>query len=110
MLADLARRFVGVSTAPEAVETLVARVRESVAADDPAATRDALEQVLRELGVSPGDPAWTNGRDIVGDAYERLVAGSDRRAHGQFFTPLPVGRAMASWLLTTNPRLLMDPG
>jgi adenine-specific DNA methylase len=65
--------------------------------------------VLDELEVEPGDPAWTDGRDVVGAAYERLVSGRSRRALGQFYTPLPIGRAMAHWLLAEQPRLLLDP-
>lgn len=93
-----------------AVDGLVARVRELATADDPASIRIALERVLAELGVAPGDPAWTDGRDVVGAAYERLLAGHARRALGQFFTPLTVGRAMARWLLASQPRLVLDPG
>lgn len=93
-----------------AVDGLVARVRELAPANDPQSIRVALERVLAELGVTPGDPAWSDGRDVVGVAYERLVAGHARRTLGQFFTPLAVGRAMARWLLATKPRLLLDPG
>jgi hypothetical protein len=46
---------------------------------------------------------------VIGAAYERLLAGRDRRALGQFFTPLSVGRAMAAWLLTSEPNVLLDP-
>src|SRR5512133_126375 len=93
-----------------AVDRLVLRVREMVAdRRDPAALRTALAAVLADLGVLPGDPAWTDGRDVVGAAYERLLPGRDRRTLGQFFTPLPIGRAMAAWLLGGRPRLLLDP-
>lgn len=93
-----------------AVDELVERVQKLAgAARDPHAVRTAFAEVLSNLGVEPGDPAWTDGRDIVGAAYERLLRGRDRRPLGQFFTPLPIGRAMASWLLASRPRLLLDP-
>jgi adenine-specific DNA-methyltransferase len=93
-----------------AVERLVAQVAGRVTnARDPAAIRAAFALVLRELDVRPGDPAWTDGRDVIGAAYERVLEGRDRRALGQFFTPLSIGRAMAAWLLADQPRLLLDP-
>ena len=66
--------------------------------------------MLTELEIKAGDPAWTDGRDVVGAAYERLLTGHSRRRLGQFFTPLPIGRAMARWLLADDPALLLDPG
>jgi adenine-specific DNA-methyltransferase len=93
-----------------AVERLVAQVADRVTdARDPEAIRAAFALVLRELDVRPGDPAWTDGRDVIGAAYERVLDGRDRRALGQFFTPLSIGRAMAAWLLADEPRLLLDP-
>lgn len=93
-----------------AVDQLIARVRgQSGDARDPEALRAAFATVLADLEVQPGDPAWTDGRDVIGAAYERLLAGRDRRALGQFFTPLSVGRAMAAWLLASEPRVLLDP-
>jgi adenine-specific DNA-methyltransferase len=93
-----------------AVEQLVERVRGRVAdARDPEAIKAAFASVLADLDVRPGDPAWTDGRDVIGAAYERLLSGRDRRALGQFFTPLSIGRAMAAWLLADEPRLLLDP-
>lgn len=96
----------------QAVEELVARVLAVTAgsATDPFRLRDAFAHVLAQLDIVPGDPAWTDGRDVVGAAYERLVSGRSRRALGQFFTPLPIGRAMAHWLLAEKPKLLLDPG
>lgn len=78
--------------------------------NEPAALREAFARVLTELEIKPGDPAWTDGRDVVGAAYERLFAGHSRRRLGQFYTPLPIGRTMARWLLAANPALLLDPG
>jgi len=100
-----------VSEALKAVETLVARVR-TQAGDkaDPAALKKALQLVLADLGIEPRDPAWADGRDVVGAAYERLIAGSERRTLGQFFTPIWVGRVMARWLLAEPTTLLLDPG
>lgn len=95
----------------KAVETLVARVRTQAGDQaDPAALKVALQLVLADLGVEPGHPAWADGRDVVGAAYERLIAGSERRTLGQFFTPLWVGRVMARWLLAEPTALLLDPG
>jgi adenine-specific DNA-methyltransferase len=99
-----------VSATLRAVEELVTRVRAVARTDDPAAVRAALDRVLTEIGVVPGDPAWSDGRDVIGAAYERLVSGRTRRTLGQFFTPLAVGRAMARWLLADQPQLLLDPG
>lgn len=94
-----------------AVDELVARVlaRAGTAAD-PSRLREVFGSVLAELEIAPGDPAWTDGRDVLGAAYERVLSGRVRRALGQFFTPLPIGRAMAQWLLADEPRLLLDPG
>src|SRR6266545_4414502 len=93
-----------------AVDELVARVRGRVTEPrDAAAIRTAFASVLVDLDVRPGDPMWTDGRDVIGAAYERLLSGRDRRALGQFFTPLSIGRAMAAWLLADEPRLLLDP-
>src|SRR6266542_2475131 len=93
-----------------AVEQFVERVFARAAdARHPEAIRTAFASVLNELDVRPGDPAWTDGRDVIGAAYERLLSGRDRRALGQFFTPLSIGRAMAAWLLADEPRLLLDP-
>jgi hypothetical protein len=93
-----------------AVEQLVERVFARAAdARNPEAIRAAFASVLRELDVRPGDPAWTDGRDVIGAAYERVLHGRDRRALGQFFTPLSIGRAMAVWLLADRPQLLLDP-
>jgi adenine-specific DNA-methyltransferase len=100
-----------VSAATAAVDELVRRVlAEAGTATESRRLRVVFARVLAELDVVPGDPAWSDGRDVLGAAYERLVAGRDRRALGQFFTPLSIGRAMAHWLLAEQPRLLLDPG
>src|SRR5258707_7676243 len=78
-----------------AIDQLVERVRSRAAyARDPEVVRAAFTSVLADLGVRPGDPAWTDGRDVIGAAYERLLSGRERRALGQFFTPLPIGRGV----------------
>jgi hypothetical protein len=100
-----------VSAAKAAIEELIRRVLvEAGTTAGPERLRAAFARVLDGLDVLPGEPAWTDGRDIVGAAYERLVSGRDRRALGQFFTPLSIGRAMAHWLLADHPSLLLDPG
>jgi adenine-specific DNA-methyltransferase len=100
-----------VSGALEAVEKLVSRVRDEAGEEaDSASLKRTLELVLADLGISPGDPAWSDGRDVVGMAYERLVPGSERRRLGQFFTPLWVGRVMARWLFESPVELLVEPG
>ncbi len=99
------------STPLAAVEDLLARtVAEAGATSDPEKLRAAFDRVLKELGIEPGDPAWTDGRDVVGTAYERLLAGHARRRLGQFFTPMPIARAMARWLFAEGTTLLLDPG
>jgi len=92
-----------------AIEVLVARVQRR-AADFDVDLRAALEFVLGALDVTPGDPAWANGRDVVGEAYEALVSTASRRELGQFFTPLWAARPMAEWLLAEQADLLLDPG
>lgn len=93
-----------------AVDQLVNRVRCRLAdARDAEAVRSTFAAVLADLGVEPGDRAWMDGRDVIGGAYERLLSSRDRHALGQFFTPLPIGRAMAAWLLSDTPRMLLDP-
>jgi adenine-specific DNA-methyltransferase len=104
------RRLGAVQSPDAAVEQLVARVHGRVAGrSDPEAIRFAFASVLSELEVRPGDPAWTDGRDVIGAAYERVLHGRERRALGQFFTPLSIGRAIAAWLLAEEPRMLLDP-
>ncbi len=92
-----------------AIDGLVADVRARVAAGthDERAT---LARVLKHLDVRPGDPAWADGRDVIGEAFERLVPSADRRQLGQFFTPLWAARPIAEWLLAERPELLLDPG
>lgn len=96
-------------TTNQAVSELVERVRAAAGTDDPQALREALATTLASLGVEPGHLAWTNGRDIMGAAYELLVPGHARRSLGQFFTPLALGRVMARWVLSDPRRLVIDP-
>lgn len=92
-----------------AVEELVASAdgrRRSSTADG----RDAFRSLLGGLPANATGPAWEDGRDVVGEAYERVVSAATRRRAGQFFTPLWVARAMAHWLLGEPTTTLLDPG
>ena len=97
------------SEAAAAIDELVADVQGRAVAGDHD-RRQALTRVLERLEVKPGDPAWADGRDVIGEAFERLVPNAGRRKLGQFFTPLWVARPMAEWLLADKPKLLLDPG
>ena len=97
------------SIAAMAIDGLVADVRARAVAGNHD-ERAALARVLKHLDVQPGDPAWADGRDVVGEAFERLVPAADRRHLGQFFTPLWAAQPMAEWLLAEKPDLLLDPG
>lgn len=97
------------SEATAAIDELVADVQDRSLAGDHD-RRQALARVLEGLKVKPGDPAWADGRDVVGEAFERLVPTAGRRKLGQFFTPLWAARPMAEWLLAEKPKLLLDPG
>lgn len=99
----------GVSPASKAIENLVGLVREEVAAGEPDA-RPAMARVLEGLNIAPGDPAWADGHDVVGEAFEQLLPTPSRRALGQFCTPLWAARPMAEWLLAESADLLLDPG
>lgn len=72
--------------------------------------REAFRSSLPGLSDLAKGPAWADGRDVVGEAYQRVVSASSRRSAGQFFTPLWVGRAMAHWLLSEPTKIVLDPG
>src|SRR5688500_16060356 len=97
-------------TPAHATDALIAQVRAAAGGDSPPAVKAALIEVLAKLDVGEGNAAWTDGRDVIGSAYQRLVAGGLRRQLGQFFTPLPIGRVMARWALAEKPDLLLEPG
>jgi adenine-specific DNA-methyltransferase len=97
-------------TPSQAIDYLVDRVENAARSADPRELRRTLLSLLSDLRTDPGDPAWSDGRDVIGAAYERLLTGHQRRARGQFFTPLPVARVMARWALAENPDLLLEPG
>ncbi|HWX98143.1 MAG TPA: N-6 DNA methylase [Solirubrobacteraceae bacterium] len=97
------------SNAAAAVDGLVADVQGHAIACGQG-PREALARVLEGLAVKPADPAWADGRDVIGEAFERLIPTAGRRRLGQFFTPLWAARPMAEWLLAENPKLLLDPG
>lgn len=103
----------------QAVDHLVELVHARKAGGEPAIqvltgagkTRAALELVLGELRVrTPDRAAWADGADVLGAAYEILVPAAERRAAGQFQTPLWAADLMAAWLLREPVRLLLDPG
>jgi len=97
-------------TPSQAIDYLVDRVENAAQSTDPLVLRRTFLSALSDLRVDEGDPAWSDGRDVIGAAYERLLAGHHRRARGQFFTPLPVARVMAQWALADDPELLLEPG
>ncbi len=97
-------------TPSQAIDYLVDRVENAAQSTDPLVLRRTLLSLLSDLRVDAGDPAWSDGRDVIGAAYERLLTGHQRRARGQFFTPLPVARVMAHWALADDPDLLLEPG
>lgn len=41
--------------------------------------------------------------------YIETISISHRKKFGQFFTPLPVARLMAQWILENNPKSILDP-
>ena len=100
---------VAMSKAEAAIDGLVADVRGRTVAGHHN-HRPALAGVLESLAVKPGDPAWADGRDVIGEAFERLIPTAARRTLGQFFTPLWAARPMAEWLLIDKPKMLLDPG
>lgn len=73
-------------------------------------SRIAFSKALVGLDEYIGNPAWTDGKDVIGSAFQRAISGSDRRRLGQFITPIRVGRVMARWLLEREPEVLFDPG
>ena len=69
----------------------------------------AYRSVLLELDVGSGI-ALRDGADDIGSAYMRLLSGTDRRVHGQVFTPMWAARVMASWALDGAHTLALDAG
>jgi adenine-specific DNA-methyltransferase len=93
-----------------AVDSLVERTLVRAETRDPADLRAAFEITLDELNVPEESTAWTDGVDVVGRAYERLLSGKHRRSAGQFFTPFWAGELMAAWLYERPVKRLLDPG
>jgi adenine-specific DNA-methyltransferase len=96
---------------------LVERVRNQAASAEPAVIRRAFATELRSVSSAyANDPqaeawsAWANGNDVIGDAYELLLKGAERRSAGQFQTPTWAADLMARWLLTEPCGTLLDPG
>ena len=98
------------TTPDEAIDQLLEKVRAETGTLPNDTGADALLRVLAGLAVEPGDPAWTDGRDVVGRTYEFAVAGQDRRQLGQYFTPMGLAGSMARWLVDARPSSIMDPG
>jgi adenine-specific DNA-methyltransferase len=104
--------FVPMDAPTQAIDFLVDSTLAGVAdRRDPELVREAFLEVLAELTVPSDDQAaWTDGADVFGNAYERLVGGEHRRKAGQFFTPFWAGEVMARWLLSEPTKLMLDPG
>jgi adenine-specific DNA-methyltransferase len=50
------------------------------------------------------------GLDPLGEAITRLGSPAERRRTGCFYTPGPIARAMAAWVLSRRPARLVDAG
>jgi len=103
--------------APQQISELVERVRLQAASVEPAVIRSAFATELRSVSSAyANDPqaeewsAWANGNDVIGDAYELLLKGAERRSAGQFQTPAWAADLMAQWLLAEPCGTLLDPG
>ncbi len=79
-----------------------------------------LDRALLLTEVSPTDrevvplplPGPTVGPEVLGQAYEALLAGGERRARGAFFTPADVARRLVQLGLEagdTTPGVVLDP-
>ncbi|MGD9735919.1 MAG: class I SAM-dependent DNA methyltransferase [Solirubrobacterales bacterium] len=90
------------------MEALTAETRARLNSEEDG--RAAFRETLAAMAVRKPDPSWSDGRDVVGEAFQRVVAADVRRAPGQFFTPLWVARAMAHWLLAEPSSNVLDPG
>jgi adenine-specific DNA-methyltransferase len=95
---------------PTEAHRLADLTRGRVRVPRPENLRRAFARVLDALDVDVGDPAWSDGTDVVGRAYEALLEPSVRRRRGQFFTPFWAGEVMAGWLFNEPLGLLLDPG
>jgi len=95
----------------ELIGRLVAETQALAGDADPGSVRGAFARVLDRIAPPWRElPAWCDGVDVVGLAYERLLPGEHRRSAGQFFTPSWAGELMAGWLLAEPARLVLDPG
>ncbi|MBW4078440.1 MAG: N-6 DNA methylase [Acidobacteria bacterium] len=94
----------------EAVDQLAQRVNAQSRVQSVRSIRNAFSRTLLGLDDKIGNPAWTDGCDVIGSAYERVIPGRDRRRLGQFFTPIDLGRVMARWVLEGKPSQILDPG
>lgn len=79
-------------------------------------TNGLLRLVLDAEVVSEDLCAWLAKRR-AGDgpawaavAYSALLTPAERRSRGQFFTPEPMARAMATWAIRSKTDRVLDPG
>lgn len=99
------------SSQDAAVRGLIGRVEERRDGAGVGHRRAALLDVLSGLKIPRAElEAWSDGVDVVGTAYERLLSGAERRDAGQFQTPFFAADVMAAWLLQEPTQLLLDPG
>jgi adenine-specific DNA-methyltransferase len=99
-----------VSTPSQAVDDFLDLLQNRRGVDTRRSTRATLKYLLLDLEDKIGDPAWTDGCDVIGTTYERAIQGRDRRRLGQFFTPIDIGRVLSKWVLQSHPSLILDPG
>jgi adenine-specific DNA-methyltransferase len=64
---------------------------------------EGLCEWLAKRGPNQG-PAW------AARAYSALLMPSERRSRGQFFTPEPIARVMATWAIQSKANRVLDPG
>ena len=93
----------------EPVQRLVDRIQSAAPEGGVNALRAALAVELVLLngeipGSLGGDVAWSDGTDVPGSAYEQLLPAPERRAAGQFQTPLWAADLMGRWLLSSRRR------
>lgn len=100
------------TTATQALDELLDRVRARLPEHaDVSQRRNSLAAAISELGLDADQAAaYADGRDVLGEAYERLLTGAERRNAGQFQTPFWAADLMAGWLALEPTRLLLDPG
>jgi len=93
-----------------AVDELVALVRTAARGNTPEELKSAYSDFLLTADPDAMPREWANGRDVVGEAYMRLLSPEHRRASGQVFTPRWAAQVMVGWAVTQESRTLLDPG